>query len=108
MSNVDFEIGEGNPAAVGIRFHIAQHCFLTHMDFHLGSALAGIKDAGNETEDLHFFGGQYGIITSKPSPGWQFTVLDSTFEGQTRAAIQEHEAGLTLVRGYDSQRADGG
>jgi hypothetical protein len=98
MSNVDFEIGEGNPAAVGIRFHIAQHCFLTHMDFHLGSGLAGIKDAGNEAEDLHFFGGQFGIITSKPSPGWQFTLLDSTFDGQREAAIQEHEAGLTLIR----------
>ena len=25
MSNVDFEIGDGNPAAVAIRFHVAQH-----------------------------------------------------------------------------------
>jgi hypothetical protein len=98
MSNVDFEIGEGNPAAVGIRFHIAQHCFLTHINFRIGSGLAALKDVGNEAEDLHFFGGQFGIITSKPSPGWQFTLLDSTFEGQREAAIQEHEAGLTLVR----------
>ncbi len=98
MSNVDFEIGDGNPGAVGIRFHIAQHCFLTHMDFRLGSGLAGIKDAGNEAEDLHFHDGQFGIITSKPSPGWQFTLLDSTFDGQREAAIQEHEAGLTLIR----------
>jgi hypothetical protein len=29
VSNIDFEIGKGNPGAVGIRFHIAQHCFLT-------------------------------------------------------------------------------
>ena len=98
ISNVDFEIGDGNSGAVGIRFHIAQHCFLTHMDFRLGSGLAGIKDAGNEAEDLHFYGGQFGIITSKPSPGWQFTLLDSTFDGQREAAIQEHEAGLTLIR----------
>jgi sugar lactone lactonase YvrE len=97
MSNVDFEIGEGNPAAVGIRFHVAQHCYLAHMDFHLGSALAALKDIGNEAEDLHFYGGQYGIVTEKPSPGWQFTLLDSTFEGQTVAAISEHEAGLTLI-----------
>ncbi len=40
MSNVDFEIGDGNPGAVGIRFHIAQHCFLTHMNFHIGSGMA--------------------------------------------------------------------
>ncbi len=98
MSNIDFEIGDGNPAAVGIRFHVAQHCFLSHMDFHIGSGLAALNDIGNEAEDLHFFGGQYGIITQKPSPGWQFTLLDSSFEGQREAAIREHEAGLTLVR----------
>jgi hypothetical protein len=33
MSNVDFEIGQGNPGAVGVRFHVAQHCYLAHMDF---------------------------------------------------------------------------
>src|SRR5262249_42860108 len=44
----------------------------------------------------------FGIITQKPSPGWQFTLLDSTFEGQRKAAIREHEAGLTLI--HDSFR----
>jgi sugar lactone lactonase YvrE len=68
------------------------------MDFNLGSALAGIHDGGNVAIDLHFHGGQYGIWTRKPSPGWQFTVMDSTFDGQTQAAIREHEAGLTLIR----------
>lgn len=98
MSNIDFDIEDGNTAAVGIRFHVAQHCYLAHMDFHIGSGLAALHDVGNEAEDLHFYGGQYGIITRKPSPGWQFTLLDSTFEGQSHAAIKEHEAGLTLVR----------
>lgn len=98
ISNIDFEIQDGNPSAVGIRFHVAQHCYLAHMDFHIGSGLAALHDIGNEAEDLHFYGGQYGIITRKPSPGWQFTLLDSTFEGQSQAAIKEHEAGLTLVR----------
>jgi len=97
MSNVDFEIVQGNPAAVAIRFHVAQHCYLAHIDFHIGSGLAALKDIGNEAEDLHFIGGQYGIITNKPSPGWQFTLIDSTFEGQSEAAILEHEAGLTLI-----------
>src|SRR5882757_236533 len=40
MSNIDFEIQDGNPAAVGIRFHVAQHCYLAHMDFRIGSGLA--------------------------------------------------------------------
>jgi Pectate lyase superfamily protein/SMP-30/Gluconolactonase/LRE-like region len=98
MSNIDLEIQNGNPGAVGVRAHYAQHCFLAHMDFHLASGLAGIHDGGNVAYDLHFFGGKYGIWTRKPSPGWQFTVIDSTFEGQTEAAIREHEAGLTLIR----------
>jgi len=98
MSNIDFQIGDGNPAAVAVRFHVAQHSFLTHMDFHLGSALAGVYQAGNEAEDLHFYGGRYGILTEKTSPAWQFTLIDSVFEGQRESAIREHEVGLTLIR----------
>ncbi len=97
MSNIDFEVGKGNAAAVAIRFHAAQHSYLAHMDFHLGSGLAGLNDIGNEAEDLHFYGGRYGILTRKPSPAWQFTLIDSTFEGQREAAIRENEAGLTLI-----------
>ncbi len=98
MSNIDFEIGEGNPAAIAIRFHVAQHAFLSHMDFHVGSGLAALTEIGNEAEDLHFYGGRYGILTDKTSPAWQFTLIDSVFEGQREAAIREHEAGLTLIR----------
>jgi sugar lactone lactonase YvrE len=98
ISNIDIEILEGNPGAVGVRAHYAQHCFLAHMDFHIGSGLAGIHDGGNVAQDVHFYGGQYGIWTRKPSPGWQFTVIDATFEGQREAAIREREAGLTLIR----------
>ena len=98
MSNVDIEIGAGNPAAVGVRGRYAQHCYLAHMDFRLGDALAGIHDTGNFAEDLTFQGGQFGIITRTPSPGWQFTLLDSSFEGQSVAAIRTHETGLTLIR----------
>jgi Pectate lyase superfamily protein/SMP-30/Gluconolactonase/LRE-like region len=97
MSNVDLEIGEGNPAATGIRFRIAQHGFLSNMDFKLGSGFAGIYQAGNVVHNLRFYGGRYGIVTEKPSPAWPFTVIDATFEGQKSAAIREHEAGLTLV-----------
>jgi sugar lactone lactonase YvrE len=98
MSNIDFEIGERNPAAVAIRFHAAQHAYLSHMDFHIGSGLAALTQIGNEAEDLHFYGGRYGILTEKTSPAWQFTLIDSSFDGQGEAAIREHEAGLTLIR----------
>jgi hypothetical protein len=97
MSNVDLEIGAGDPAATGVRFRIAQHGYLSNMDFKLGSGFAGIYQAGNVVHNLHFHGGRYGIVTEKTSPAWQFTVIDSSFEGQKSAAIREHEAGLTLV-----------
>jgi len=98
LSNIDIEIKDGNPGAVGVRAHYAQHCFLAHMDFHIGSGIAAIHEGGNVAEDVHFYGGRYGIWTRTPSPGWQFTVVDATFEGQREAAIQERAAGLTLIR----------
>ncbi|HWU54191.1 MAG TPA: glycosyl hydrolase family 28-related protein [Rhizomicrobium sp.] len=97
MSNINFEIGKGNAGAVAIRFHGAQHDYLSHIDFHIGSGLAGLNQVANEAEDLRFFGGRYGILAEKPSPAWQFTLIDSQFEGQREAAIREHEASLTLV-----------
>ncbi len=98
MSNVDIEIGDGNAGAVGVRGRYAQHSFLAHMDFQIGSGLAGIHNTGNIAEDLHVHGGRSGVWTLRPSPGWQYTMVDASFDGQRVAAIFEREAGLTLVR----------
>ena len=98
ISNINFEIEAGNPAATGIRSHFAQHCYIAHVDFHIGSGRAGIEEVGNEIDDCRFFGGDYGIITTKPSPSWPFLMIDSAFEGQRIAAIRTEEGGLTLVR----------
>ena len=98
MSNIDIEILGGNPGAVGVRGRYAQHCYLAHMDFRIGSGLAGVHETGNVMEDVSFHGGQYGIWTQTPSPGWQFTAVDAAFEGQREAAIRERAAGLTLIR----------
>jgi len=97
LSNVDFEIKDGNPAAAAVRMHTAQHSNLSHIDFHIGSGLAGVYQVGNVAYNLRFHGGRYGILSEKTSPAWQFTLLDSTFDGQRDAAIREHEASLTLV-----------
>ncbi len=98
VSNIDFEIGEGNPAAVAIRFNVAQHGFVAHANFQLGTARAAIEHVGNQAFDIHVEGGQYGIVTGKTSPAWQFLLMDSSFAGQKVAAISTHEAGMTLVR----------
>jgi len=98
MSNIDIEIQDGNPAAIGVRSHFAQHCYLAHMDFRIGSGKAGVEEVGNESEDLHFFGGEFGITMHKPSPSWPFLLIDSSFEGQRQAAIETEEGGLTIIR----------
>jgi hypothetical protein len=98
MNNIDFELQDGNPAAVAVRFHVAQHGALVHMDFHVGSAMAALEDIGNQASDIHIYGGRYGIITKKTSPAWQFLLMDSSFEGQSVAAIHTQEVGFTLVR----------
>ena len=98
MSNIDFEMQDGNPAAVAVRFHVAQHCSLQHMDFHVGSARAALEDIGNQAADIHIYGGKYGIITKRTAPVWQFLLMDSSFEGQSEAAIHTMEVGFTLIR----------
>jgi hypothetical protein len=98
LSNIDLKIESGNPLAVALRTHYAQHSFISHVDIQIGSGKAGLFDVGNEMEDVRFFGGDYGIYTTKPSPGWQFMMTDTYFEGQRKAAIKTQEAGLTIVR----------
>lgn len=69
VSNIDFRIEKGNPEAIAIRAHFAQHGFINHCDIQIGMGKAGIYDVGNELEDVRFYGGEYGIISSRTSPG---------------------------------------
>ncbi|MDN5287608.1 MAG: gluconolaconase [Mucilaginibacter sp.] len=98
LSNINLKIEDGNPVAVALRTHYAQHSFIAHVDIDAGKGKAGMFDVGNEMEDVRFFNGDYGILTTKPSPGWQFIMVDTYFEGQRKAAISTQEAGLTIVR----------
>lgn len=98
LINIDLKIEDGNPEAVALRTHFAQHSFVAHCDIFTGKGKAGLYDIGNEMEDVRFFGGDYGIYTTKASPGWQFMMIDTYFEGQRKAAIKTQQAGLTIVR----------
>jgi hypothetical protein len=98
LSNIDLKIEDGNPSAVALRTHFAQHSFVSHCDIRIGNGKAGLFDIGNMIEDVKFYGGDYAIYTTKASPGWQFMMLDTYFEGQRKAAIKTHEAGFTIVR----------
>ncbi|WP_172838145.1 glycosyl hydrolase family 28-related protein [Terriglobus roseus] len=98
LSNIDFEIGGGNPAAIAVRFHVAQHSFLDHMHFSVGEGRAALEDVGNQAENLDIDGGEYGIVSVRTAPAWQFLLMDSRIHGQRRAAIHTQEVGMTLVR----------
>ena len=98
LSNVDFEIGDGNPAAICVRFHVAQHSFLSHIHFAVGHGRAALEDVGNQADTLAIDGGDYGIISVRTSPAWQFLLMDSRLSGQRIAAIHTQEVGMTLVR----------
>ena len=100
ISNIDLKIESGNPHAVALRTHFAQHSFVSHVDIHIGEGKAGLFDVGNEMEDVRFFGGDYGIYTTKTSPSWQMMMINTWFEGQRKAAIRTQEGGLTIVRLY--------
>lgn len=97
LSNINFRIEAGNPEAVAIRSHFAQHSFISHCIINAGDGKAGIYDIGNEMENVKFYGGQYGITSSRTSPGWPMMMVDTYFEGQKKAAILTREAGLTIV-----------
>lgn len=103
IRNINIRIAEGNPSAIGVRFHAAQHCFLSHMDFYLSAGTIGVEDICNEIEYCRFFGGDYAIKTVKTAPGWQSLVIDSYFEKQQKAAILTQEAGLMAIRNHIRQ-----
>jgi hypothetical protein len=99
LSNIDMEIQDGNPAAIAVRAHFAQHSALAHVDFRIGTALGAVEEIGHEVEDCRFFGGDFAIRTAVTAAGWQSLVLDSEFVGQRSVAIETHEsAGMTVIR----------
>lgn len=97
FSNIDLRIEEGNPTAVALRTHYAQHGFVSHCDINIGSGRAGIYEVGNEMENVRFFGGDYGIVTGPTSPSWPMMIVDTYFEGQRKAALHTFDSGLTIV-----------
>lgn len=98
ISNINLRIEDGNPGAVAMRCHFAQHGFVNHMTINIGKGKAGISEVGNELEDVSFFGGDYGIMSGPTSPSWPMAMVDTYFEGQRKAAIQAHNTGYAIVK----------
>ena len=97
LSNIDLRIETGNPQAVAIRSHFAQHSFISHCNLYIGDGKAGIYDVGNEMENVRFYGGDYGITSGRTSPGWPMMMVDTYFEGQRKAAVLSRGAGFAVV-----------
>jgi hypothetical protein len=98
ISNINLKIEDGNPFAVALRTHFAQHSFVENVVIDAGNGKACLYDVGNEMDNVAFYGGEYGIYTTKTSPGWQMMMVDTYFEGQRKAAIFTQEGGLVMVR----------
>ena len=97
ISNVDFRIGKGNPMAIALRTHLAQHGVVSHVTVYGGDGFACLYDAGNELEDVEFYGARYGISSNVSSPSWPIAMVDAYFEGQKEAAIVTRNAGFAIV-----------
>mgnify|MGYP000893339835 CR=1 FL=1 len=98
LCNVDFKIEDGNPGAIAVRFHVAQHSFLKHINFEIGNGRAAVDEMGSEISDCHFLGGEWAIKTGLPSAGWQSLVMDCDFVGQRNYSIETKDAGMTIFR----------
>ena len=99
INNINFEICNGNPAAIAVRFHIAQLCALENIDFNIGNGRGAVEEMGNIIENCSFRGGEFGIKTGASAPGWQCTVLDCTFEGQRESSVKTKDAKMLVIRG---------
>lgn len=107
LTNIDFRIEGNHPSAVCIRAHFAQHAFISHCHFEMGTGLAAIYDVGNEMEDLSVEGGKYGLLCRMTSPGWPFAIFDCRLHGQECAAFMTSTTGFTGFRLHisDTKRA---
>ncbi|MEU4779757.1 glycosyl hydrolase family 28-related protein [Micromonospora sp. NPDC023633] len=99
LINLDIRIEPGNPAAVAVRFSGAQMFVLQDLDIHVGTGYAGIDHNANLIQRVNVHGGTVGMLAFAASPGWQTTLLDTTFTGQREAAIKLHtDSKLSLIR----------
>ncbi|WP_338359522.1 glycosyl hydrolase family 28-related protein [Yeosuana marina] len=100
VDNINFEIEDGNPAAIAVRYHVAQVCALENVDFNIGNGLGGVEEIGNIVDNCTFRGGEFGIKTDPSPPDWQVMVLDCKFEGQRTASMITKNARMLAIRNH--------
>ncbi|WP_202535119.1 MULTISPECIES: glycosyl hydrolase family 28-related protein [unclassified Streptomyces] len=99
LINLNIRIGPGNPDAMGVRFGGAQLCLLQDLDIEVGDGLCGIDHNANLVHRVRIAGGQVGLRAWAASAGWQTTLLDCRFTGQSHAAVtMGNDAKLVVIR----------
>ncbi len=98
IDNINFKIESGNPAAIAVRYHVAQVCALENIDFNIGDGRGAVEEMGNIIENCMFRGGEFGIKTNPSPPDWQVMVLDCSFEGQREASMISNGARMLVIR----------
>lgn len=110
VMNVDITIPPKNPGAVGVRNRAAQGGILRSMLFSLAEdASGGVHSPGWSHQDLHFIGGQSGVLIYDTG-AWPSIFRDCVFDSQTVAGISWDRVsrdgnptssweGVTIVRG---------
>jgi len=89
IRNIDIEIGEGNPGAIGIHHDGAQGSGIENVTVYAGDGYAGIfglQAGGGGTHNVTVYGGMYGLDASS-SLATAATVSGSTFIGQRKSAV---------------------
>lgn len=88
LRSVNFEIGDGNPGAVGVFLHGAQGSSVQDVSVYMRDALAGFGGgggAGASHLNIAAFGGQYGVLFAESEPGP--VVAGGRFENQSVSAV---------------------
>ena len=103
MQNIDIRIEDSKTDIVAVKFNVAQHSLLSHMNFRLNDNAVAVEDMGTEIESCGFYGGRYALRANSSAGGWQSLILDSYFEKQKKAAIRTREVGITAIRCHFKQ-----
>ena len=118
VMNVNILIPKNNPGAVGVRNRAAQGGILRSMLFTLASdAAAGVHSPGWSHQDLHFVGGQSGVLVYDTG-AWPSIFRDCVFDAQSVAGIAWDRVsrdanptssweGITIVRSIFSNSVSG-
>lgn len=89
LRSVNFEIGAGNPGAVGVFLHGAQGSSVQDVSVYMEDALAGFGGgggAGASHLNIAAFGGQYGVLFAESEPGP--VIAGGRFENQSVSAVE--------------------